>query len=72
MTTLGGLFHTLPFLISDVHTALIVAGVVVGVELIVISWIRKRFLEVSMRSSLLVVTVGGVIALAIGIGLGSA
>ncbi len=72
MTTLGGLFHTLPFLISDVHTALIVAGVVVGVELIVIAWIRKRFLEVSMRSSLLVVTVGGVIALAIGIGLGSA
>ncbi len=72
MTTLGGIFHTLPFLISDVHTALIVAGVVVGVELIVIAWIRKRFLEVSMRSSLLVVTVGGVIALAIGIGLGSA
>ena len=64
MTTLGGLFHTLPFLISDVHTALIVAGAVVGVELIVIAWIRKRFLEVSMRSSLLVVTVGGVIALA--------
>ena len=72
MTTLGGIFHTLPFLISNVHTALIVAGVVVGVELIVIAWIRKRFLEVSMRSSLLVVTVGGVIALAIGVGLGSA
>jgi hypothetical protein len=72
MTTLGGIFHTLPFLISDVHTALIVAGAVVGIELIVISWIRKRFLEVSMRSSLLVVTVGGVIALAIGVGLGSA
>jgi hypothetical protein len=72
MTTLGGIFHTLPFLISDVHTALIVAGAVVGIELIVISWIRKRFLEVSMRSSLLVVTVGGLIALAIGVGLGSA
>ncbi len=72
MTTLGGIFHTLPFLIANVHTALIVAGVVVGIELIVIAWIRKRFLEVSMRSSLLVVTVGGVIALAIGVGLGSA
>ena len=65
MTTLGGQFHTLPFIISDVHTAL------VAVELFTIAWIRKRFLEVSMRSSLLVVTVGGLIVLAIGIGIGS-
>jgi VIT1/CCC1 family predicted Fe2+/Mn2+ transporter len=71
MTTLGGIFHTLPFLISNVHNALIVAGIVVGVELLVIAWIRKRFLEVSMRSSLLVVTVGGAIVLAIGVGIGS-
>ncbi len=71
MTALGGLFHTLPFLISDVHKALIVAGAVVAVELFVIAWIRKRFLEVSMRSSLLVVTVGGLIVLAIGVGIGS-
>jgi hypothetical protein len=71
MTTLGGLFHTLPFLISNVHRALLVAGCVVAVELFVIAWIRKRFLEVSMRSSLLVVTVGGVIVLAIGVGIGS-
>ncbi len=71
MTALGGLFHTLPFLISNVHTALVVAGVVVTVELFVIAWVRKRFLEVSMRSSLLVVTVGGAIVLAIGIALGS-
>jgi len=72
MTTLGGLFHTLPFLISNVQTALYVAGGVVAVELVVIAWVRKRFLEVSMRSSLLVVTVGGAIVLAIGIGVGSA
>jgi hypothetical protein len=71
MTTLGGIFHTLPFIISDVHKALLVAGCVVAVELFAIAWIRKRFLEVSMRSSLLVVTVGGVIVLAIGIGIGS-
>jgi hypothetical protein len=71
MTTLGGLFHTIPFLISDVHKALIVAGAVVAVELFVIAWIRNRFLHVSMRSSLLVVTVGGVIVLAIGIAIGS-
>ena len=71
MTALGGLFHTLPFIISNVHRALLVAGCVVAVELFAIAWIRKRFLEVSMRSSLLVVTVGGAIVLAIGIGIGS-
>jgi VIT1/CCC1 family predicted Fe2+/Mn2+ transporter len=72
MTTLGGLFHTLPFFISDVHKALLVAGAVVAVELFAIAWIRNRFLNVSMRSSLLVVTVGGAIVLAIGVGVGSA
>jgi hypothetical protein len=71
MTTLGGVFHTLPFFISDVNKALVIAGAVVAVELLAIAWIRKRFLEVSMRSSLLVVTVGGAIVLAIGVAIGS-
>jgi erythrin-vacuolar iron transport family protein len=71
MTALGGMFHTLPFLISDVHKALVVAGCVVAVELFAIAWIRNRFLEVSLRSSLLVVTVGGAIVLGIGVGIGS-
>jgi erythrin-vacuolar iron transport family protein len=71
MTTLGGIFHTLPFLIANVHKALIVAGCVVAFELFAIAWIRNRFLDVSLRSSLLVVTVGGLIVLAIGVGIGS-
>ncbi len=71
MTALGGLFHTLPFLISDVNKALVVAGAVVAVELFAIAWIRNRFLDVSLRSSLLVVTVGGAIVLAIGVAIGS-
>jgi hypothetical protein len=71
MTTLGGIFHTVPFFISDVNKALVIAGAVVAVELLAIAWIRKRFLEVSMRSSLLVVTVGGAIVLAIGVAIGS-
>lgn len=70
MTTLGGIFHTLPFLISDVNRALVVAGCVVAVELFAIAWVRKRFLGVSMRSSLLTVTVGGAITLSIGVALG--
>jgi hypothetical protein len=71
MTTVGGLFHTLPFIISDVNKALVVAGVVVAIELFTIAWIRNRFLDVSLRSSLLVVTVGGAIVLAIGVAIGS-
>jgi hypothetical protein len=71
MTTLGGIFHTLPFLISNVNKALLVEGCVVAFELFAIAWVRNRFLEVSLRSSLLVVTVGGAIVLAIGVGIGS-
>jgi len=71
MTTIGGIFHTLPFIISNVNHALLVAGIVVAVELFAIAWIRNRFLDVSMRSSLLVVTVGGAIVLAIGVAIGS-
>lgn len=71
MTVFGSIFHTLPFLISDVHKALIVAGAVVAVELFVIAWIRSRFLGIAMRSSLLFLGVGGLISLAIGVGLGA-
>src|SRR6266516_8161729 len=66
MTTLGGIFHTLPFFIENVHRALVVAGIVVAVELVVIAWIRHRFMGVPMRRSLLSVAVGGIIALAVG------
>jgi hypothetical protein len=70
-TTLGGIFHSLPFIISDVNRALAVAGVVVAIELLVIAWVRHRFLHVSLRSSLIVVTLGGAIVLGIGVGIGS-
>ncbi|MEO6858900.1 MAG: VIT family protein [Solirubrobacteraceae bacterium] len=72
MTAVGGVFHTLPFLIKDVHTALIVAGIVVAIELTTISLIRKRFLAVSLRTSLLQVALGGALIVAAGVGLGSA
>jgi hypothetical protein len=71
-TTLGGIFHSLPFIISNINRALIVAGTVVAVELIAIAWVRHRFLHVSLRSSLTVVTLGGAIVLAIGVAIGSA
>lgn len=71
-TTLGGVFHSLPFVISNVNRALIVAGIVVAVELVVIALVRSSFLHVSLRSSLIVVTLGGAIVLGIGVGIGSA
>jgi hypothetical protein len=72
MTAIGGVFHSLPFLISEVHTALVVAGVVVAFELTAISLIRKRFLSVSLRTSLLQVALGGALIVAAGVVLGSA
>jgi hypothetical protein len=70
-TAFGGVFHSLPFLIGNVHTALIVAGSVVGVELFAIAWVRHRFLHVSMRQSLIVVTLAGAIVTGIGVFVGS-
>jgi VIT1/CCC1 family predicted Fe2+/Mn2+ transporter len=72
MTTVGGAFHSLPFIISDVNTALVVAGVVVAIELAAISLIRKRFLDVSLRTSLLQVALAGALIVAVGVLLGSA
>ncbi len=72
MTAFGGAFHSLPFLIADVHTALMLAGIVVTVELIAISLIRKRFMAVSLRTSLLQVALGGALIVAVGVLLGSA
>src|SRR3954453_19051579 len=71
-TALGGIFHTLPFVINNVHRALLVAGIVVAIELFVIAWVRYRFLRVSLRSSLVVVTLGGAIVVGIGVAIGSA
>jgi erythrin-vacuolar iron transport family protein len=71
-TFLGGTAHALPFLISDLSTALAIAYVVVSVELVAIAWVRKRFLHVSMRTSLIQVTLGGVIIASVGVLLGHA
>jgi VIT1/CCC1 family predicted Fe2+/Mn2+ transporter len=71
-TFVGGSAHALPFLISDVSTALLVAYVVVSIELVAIAWVRKRFLRVSMRTSLVQVTLGGVVIALVGVILGHA
>src|ERR671924_1675545 len=55
-TFVGGSLHALPFLINDVGTALAVAYPVVACELVVIAWIRQRFLQVPLSHSLVQVT----------------
>ena len=71
-TFVGGFAHALPFLISDVGTALAVAYPVVGAELLLIAWIRKRFQQVSLRVSLIQVTLGGMLVASVGFIVGHA
>lgn len=61
MTTLGGLGHTLPYLIQDFHTATTIALLVVTVELAVIAWVRKHYMDTSLLSAIFQVVVGGVL-----------
>ncbi|WP_211370789.1 hypothetical protein [Nonomuraea turkmeniaca] len=70
-TFLGGILHTLPFLIPDYLPALAVALAVVVVELVVLAWLRHRFFGVSFAGSLATVTLGGVLIAGISIGLGA-
>ncbi len=69
-TTLGGMLHTLPFLIHDVAMALHTAYVVVVFELIVIAYIRYHFMKTPLVKTILQVIVGGLIVFGIGIWLG--
>jgi erythrin-vacuolar iron transport family protein len=71
-TFVGGSLHSLPFLISDLGSALAVAYVVVAIELLVIAWVRKRFLRVSLSQSLVQVTLGGAMVAGVGFALGHA
>jgi VIT1/CCC1 family predicted Fe2+/Mn2+ transporter len=71
MTFVGGFLHTLPFLIGNVHTALIWAYFVVGIELLVISWIRHKYFKSSLALSVLQVVVGGGLVFAAGVLIGS-
>jgi VIT1/CCC1 family predicted Fe2+/Mn2+ transporter len=65
-TFVGGSLHSLPFLISDVGSALTIAYVVVAIELVAIALIRKRFQKVSLRNSLVQVTLGGALVAVVG------
>ena len=70
-TFLGGILHTLPFLLPTIQAALYVAYLVVGIELITIAVIRNRFFQMSMVKSVVQVVIGGALVFAAGVLIGS-
>jgi len=71
MTALGGLGHTLPYLIPQFYVATSLAFAVVAVELAAISWIRTRYMDTPFLQAAFQVVVGGVLVFAAGIIIGS-
>ncbi len=72
MTTIGGLGHTLPYLIPHFFTATAIAVLVVIVELIAIAWIRWRYMETQFWRASFQIVLGGALVFAAGILIGSA
>lgn len=69
-TGIGGMLHTLPFLIPDIGLALRLAYAVVGIELLAIAFIRFHFMGGRLVSTLVQVIIGGAIVFGIGVWLG--
>lgn len=72
MTAVGGLGHTLPYLIPDFYVATMLAVAVVIVELGVISWVRHRFMDTPWLQATFQIAVGGALVFLAGILIGSA
>jgi rubrerythrin len=72
MTALGGIGHTLPFLIPDFRVAMTAAVLVVVIELGMISWVRHRYMETPALSAALQVGLGGILVFVTGVLIGSA
>jgi VIT1/CCC1 family predicted Fe2+/Mn2+ transporter len=72
MTALGGIGHTLPFLVPEFHIAMTAAVVVVLVELAAIAWIRNHYMDTPPISAALQVGLGGLLVFATGVLIGSA
>jgi rubrerythrin len=71
MTTLGGLGHSLPYLLRDVKTATWIAVAVVLVELGVISWVRQKYMDTPWSSAVIQVVLGGLLVFGVGLLIGS-
>jgi erythrin-vacuolar iron transport family protein len=72
MTAIGGIGHTLPFLIPQFHTAIVLAVIVVLIELAAITWIRNKYMDTPIMKAALQIAVGGFLVFLTGILIGSA
>ncbi|WP_028296389.1 VIT1/CCC1 transporter family protein [Olivibacter sitiensis] len=70
-TAVGGMLHTLPFLIPNIRVALNIAYLVVGIELLLISYIRYRYMKAPLGKTVVQIIVGGAIVFFLGIYLGN-
>jgi VIT1/CCC1 family predicted Fe2+/Mn2+ transporter len=70
-TFIGGILHTLPFLIPHYEAAIVSAIVVVALELVILAWLRWRFFEVDFVKALATVTLAGVIIAGVSAALGA-
>jgi erythrin-vacuolar iron transport family protein len=70
-TFLGGVLHTLPFLIPQYRSALLVALVTIALELLALAWIRRWFFGTGFLSSFVSITLGGAIIATISAALGA-
>ena len=70
MTTIGGLGHALPYLISDFYVATVIAMFFVLVELWAIAWIQAKYMEIKFTKAVFQVVFGGSLVLAAGILIG--
>ena len=70
-TFLGGILHSLPFLISNYHVALLFAVAIVAFELLMLAYFRYRFFQDTFIRALGIVTFAGILIAAISAGLGS-
>jgi len=70
MTTIGGLGHALPYLITDFWTATYLAFFIVAVELFVITWVQHKYMETPWLKAMLQILVGGMLVLGVGILIG--
>jgi VIT1/CCC1 family predicted Fe2+/Mn2+ transporter len=71
MTFLGGIGHTLPFLIPQFYIAMSIALCVVALELAAIAWIRKRYMDTPLLRALVQSVIGGLLVFLTGVLLGS-
>lgn len=70
MTTIGGVGHTLPFLIPNFHIAMAVATGIVMAELLAISWIRAKYMDTPLLQAAFQVIVGGLLVFGTGLLIG--